>query len=186
MSATTGRCAAAAVALLVLLGCEGPGPSRETMQKLHTQERFEPYAPSEFFADGRAMREPPANIIARGRLKANRPVDEGIDDYGVIRWMPVEETEELLARGAERYGIFCATCHGQAADGAGPVSEHNREIPSLVDPPISELGVGETFRVLAGKIRPSPAHAHYVAPADNWAIIAHIRDLRARKKAAGQ
>jgi len=33
------------------------------------------------------------------------------------------QTQDLVRRGQELYGIYCAACHGESADGRGPAAE---------------------------------------------------------------
>ena len=159
-------------------------PPIRTQVKLQQQDRYEPYGPSEFFADGRAMRTPPEGTVPRGRVKANQAIYAAVDDYGVVGWMPVEEDEILMARGQERYGIYCAPCHGERGDGAGVMAARGIQSPSLVEPPVSELRVGELYQILQGVLRPSVVHPHTLAAEDRWAIIAHIRLLQNPELAA--
>ncbi|MEW5729840.1 MAG: cytochrome c, partial [Pseudomonadota bacterium] len=93
---------AVALACLALAAC-GPSDMAE-------QERIEP-----FEVHGALV--PPEGTMPRDAL--GRAVELAVQ--------PAADAE-LLARGADRYAIFCAPCHGIRADGHG-------RIPSVPSPP---------------------------------------------------
>lgn len=94
---------------------------------------------SDFFADGSAARKPVSGTIPMGYGIPEKPVAEGgkaigqfsfglndyystgmIGDYfGVGLPKGMEATPELLERGRERFGIYCAVCHGHSGNGKG-------------------------------------------------------------------
>jgi len=62
---------AAMAALGALVGCRGDRTDerpRQFFPSLDDQPKFEPQAESQMFADGRTMREPPAGVVAFGRM----------------------------------------------------------------------------------------------------------------------
>ena len=64
--------------------------------------------------------------VARGYLKDDIHLWEGRDYSGkLVDELPaqMEVDEELLARGEERYNIYCAPCHAQSGNGEGMVSQ---------------------------------------------------------------
>src|SRR5262245_40965043 len=108
-------------------------------QDMHDQPKLEPLESSPVFADGRGSRGPVDGTVARGQLRTDRvlyegrqPAPQGQDD--LVDYLPFPATRELLARGRERYDIFCSPCHARTGDGDGMIVRRGfRAPPSLHD-----------------------------------------------------
>jgi hypothetical protein len=105
-------------------------PPVEVFPDMDRQAKYKPQAGSRFFADGRADRPLPAGVVARGRSVAADPGFLRADDFlyygkapdgSFARGFPPQLAinETVMARGRERYTIFCAPCHGALGDGQG-------------------------------------------------------------------
>ena len=74
-----------------LMGCRG-GKSSEPPVHLNPnmdhQDKYKSYRKSTFFKDGRTMRTPPANTVARGKLRADDALWKGIDKDGAFSSSP--------------------------------------------------------------------------------------------------
>lgn len=130
------------------------------------QPSIKPYDSSALFSNGQGMRPPLPGTVA-------------LEDADAGAAMPARIDAALLARGAERFGIYCTPCHGQLGDGRGmivargfpaPPSFHERRLRAakaqhFVD--VIANGYGVMYR-----------YAARVNPADRWAIAAHIRALQ--------
>ncbi len=57
---------------------------------------------------------------------------------------PAAATPALLARGQERYDVFCTPCHGGAGHGDGLIVQRGYPRPPAFDDP-SARGPGPTF-----------------------------------------
>ena len=132
------------------------------------QRRLDTYEPSTIWPDGTAARPLPAGVVARGDLARDAEAAN-----------PPEATPALLARGQERYAIYCAPCHDPAGDGDGmiprrgfphPPSYHTARLRAAPAPYIFDV-ITRGYGVMYG-------YAARVAPADRWAIIAYIRALQ--------
>ncbi len=169
------------------------------------QAKIKYQAQSEFFADGRGARQPVASTVPMG-LDTSDPAKSlapgftvGSDYYHTGRvgdyWgdgMPPQITinDALLRRGAERFGIYCAPCHGLAGDGAGITSKYGVPVatasfyqPAFADPkdPLYKTD-GNMFETITyGKGQMGPYGA-MVPVNDRWAIVAWIRTLQLAKK----
>jgi mono/diheme cytochrome c family protein len=90
---------------------------------------------------------------------------------------PVSVT--LLRIGQQRYGIYCAPCHGLAGDGDGFVVARGfpRPLP-LSDPKIAQESASRLMDVISNGSGRMYAFSDRVEPADRWAIIAYIRALQ--------
>ncbi|MEX2436355.1 MAG: cytochrome c, partial [Balneolaceae bacterium] len=151
---------------MMLMSCRGQiseKPPIHPQQNMDFQERFNAQEENPFFADNRAMRTPVEGTIARGNLKDNSALYEGVDENGnFVEEIPFELTRAFLYRGKERYDIFCTPCHGGTGNGQGIVmtggygyvpaptyhSERSRNLPD-----------GEFYSAITNGIRNMPSYA---------------------------
>ena len=115
------------------------------------QPKFLPYAASDFFEDGRAMRTPPAGAVSREGTEGSPLFVHGEDEAGYAKDIPVPITRELMNRGRDRFEIFCAPCHGVRGDGdsAAAARMELRRPPSLIGrarPPSRPAASSWSFR----------------------------------------
>ena len=96
--------------------------------------------------------------------------------------IPVELTTRLLARGRDRFGIYCAVCHGVNADGNSIVGAnmHDPSPPSLVTGPHASHGAAHLYDVITNGIGRMPSYAAELVPEDRWAVVAWVLRLRGR------
>lgn len=175
-------------------GCWGTHSEEPPIHIVHNmdqQERGDPQDRNDFFADHRFMRKPPEGTVAVGLLKDDDHLHRGIGPDGKISdELPasLELNEALLDRGRERYGIYCAPCHGDAGYGDGlatrrgggmAVAPANLHMPGLQPAPL-----GYFYRVITlgkGQMRP---YAAQVPVDDRWAIAAWVRVLQVSHRAS--
>lgn len=132
------------------------------------QPKDEVYGASPLFDDGAAMRHPPVGTVAR---------EDAAWESALAERPPM--TLALLARGRERYEIFCAVCHDPTGHGQGVVpsrgfphppsfhSERLRAVPSRYIVEVITDGYGVMY-----------SYADRVPPTDRWAIAAYVRALQ--------
>ena len=186
-----------AVALLAGAGCRGQrsgSPPIHPNLNMDFQERFEEQEPNPFFADEAAQRPPVPGTIKRGMLRttANAPLYQGREASGAyVASNPLAVTTGVLARGRERYNIYCQPCHGLAGDGRGIIMVGNggqgygyTPAPTYHSDYLRDVPDGYVFDVITNGVRSMPSYAHEVQPSDRWAIVAYIRALQ-RSQAAG-
>ena len=137
------------------------------------QRKLTTYAPTSLWRDGTTARPLPDGVVAQG-------------DVGLAAEAknPPPVTTALLARGRERFGIFCAPCHGLAGDGDGvivargfpaPPSYH---IDRLLAAPAQHF-----YDVMTNGYGVMFSYADCVSPHDRWAIAAYIRALQLSRRA---
>ncbi len=88
---------------------------------MHDQPRFKPLAESDFYTDLRSARPPVEGTVARGQLHEDSYLYTGKLGNDPGDYMPFPVTAELLARGQQRYDIYCAPCHSRVGDGNGVI-----------------------------------------------------------------
>ncbi|HEX8651612.1 MAG TPA: cytochrome c [Pyrinomonadaceae bacterium] len=105
--------------------------------------------------------------------QANTTFPDDVDAF------PMPVTPELVARGLERYNIFCSACHGAVGYGDGMIVRRGyRRPPSLHEDRLRQAPVGHFFDVMTNGWGAMPAYAPQVPVRDRWAIVAYIRALQ--------
>jgi mono/diheme cytochrome c family protein len=179
-----------------LVGCEG---NRSELPPVHVfidmdqQQRFDAQERNDFFADHRAMRPPVEGTVAQGQLADDTQLEDGLEqEEEATKTFPASVTEkwdDSVARGLNRYTIYCAPCHGGALDGNGTVAgvaldggPRFQGVKSLhTEHAAKELRVGELYRIVKNGQNTMPSYAAQIPVADRWAIVAYIRALQASK-----
>ena len=91
---------------------------------------------------------------------------------------------DFVVRGGERYGIFCADCHG--VDGAGEGIVVARGFPrpaSFHDLRLRQEPEGQLFAAISHGSGVMYGFADRIGPGDRWAIVAYIRALQKSRDA---
>jgi mono/diheme cytochrome c family protein len=91
-----------------------------------------------------------------------------------------------MARGQERFGIYCSPCHGMDGAGQGMVHQRARSLMQGTWVPPADLhqdvlrykSVGELFEGISKGVRNMPGYARQVDTADRWAIVLYLRALQ--------
>lgn len=142
--------------------------------------------PSEFFEDGRGMREPVEHTIAQGELRTGSAYETGIENGRYVNGLPDHITldDALLERGQERYNIYCTPCHGEAGTGHGSVPAYAESIgTSWVIPDFHDEGkrgysVGRIYHVASEGFGTMPSYKAQISQDDRWAIAAWVKALQ--------
>jgi mono/diheme cytochrome c family protein len=154
-------------------------------QDMHDQPKFEPLEPSAFFDDGQSARRPVEGTVARGHLHADTLLYTGRIDGANATMFPFPVDASVMARGQERYDIFCAPCHSRTGDGNGMIVQRGyRQPPTLHSDRLRDAPPGHFFDVVTNGFGAMPEYATQIPAADRWAIIAYIRALQLSAHAA--
>jgi mono/diheme cytochrome c family protein len=85
---------------------------------------------------------------------------------------------ELAARGDTLYQTFCATCHGQAGRGDGPVGR-KLGAPPVVSDRAKAYSDGYIYSIVRYGRGLMPRYGDKVYdPLDRWAVVNHVRQLQ--------
>jgi mono/diheme cytochrome c family protein len=191
---------AAVLALGSLVACRGETSGEPPVQlerNMFDSERYNPESYSTFFADHRTMRTPVEGTIARDFFESDSESSTGLMADKSEYTMTVPQLvigkaggmDKLLARGQERFGIYCAPCHGLRGDGKGMVvckrdkasdpceSRGFPPLPSYEDPRIRQMPDGQLFATISRGVRSMPSYAAQIPTTDRWAIVAYVRAL---------
>ena len=151
---------------------------------MQDQPKYKPLGASRFFTDGRNSRPLPAGVIARDELDEETPTHTGAQNGAFLETIPEPITAELLARGRDRFDIYCSPCHGRTGDGYGMVRQRGFWIPSnLHTDRLRAVPPGYLFQVISNGYGAMPDYREQVAARDRWAIVAYIRALQLSRHA---
>jgi len=166
--------AAVTVASLALAACR---------QDMHDAPRYEPLEASTFFTDGRASRTLVANTVPRGLLREDEHLYTGKIDGKPVDLFPMPVTAAMMARGQERFKVFCAPCHGVSGEGNGMIVQRGfRQPPSYHEQRLVDAPAGYFFDVMTNGFGAMQDYSAQVPVADRWAIAAYIRALQTARR----
>ena len=162
-------------------------------QDMHDQPKYIPLRGSTFFADGRGSRMPVANTVARGNLRDDQYFYTGKINGLAANQLPdrllkedFKSMGELLARGQQRYQVYCTPCHSRVGDGNGMIPQRagNTGATSAFRPPsyhedrLKKMPLGHFYDVMTNGFGVMLNYSAQVSPRDRWAIAAYIRALQ--------
>ena len=139
-----------------------------------------------------------ANASATVRLKSGHLVSTTVqDEESLDQWITgfpegFEIKKETLARGKERFNIYCSVCHGYAGNGDGLVNQRALALAangnaqwtaakSLHDPEVKDAAKNPTGRIFDtitnGRNTMGP-YKDQISVEDRWAIVAYVKALQ--------
>jgi hypothetical protein len=161
---------AAAWSVMSVAGC------RRDMQ---IQPRYDTYAATNFFDDGRSARQPVPGTVARGYLRIDDHLYKGKIDGKDADTFPFPITATDILRGQQRFNIYCTPCHDYTGSGRGMIVQRGfPEPPSLHIDRLRQAPVGHFFDVMTNGFGNMYSYAARVTPEDRWRIAAYIRALQ--------
>lgn len=198
------RAALSLTCVCALAACESG------MHEMYDQPKYKPHRPSTLFADGNSSRPQVRGSVPRtagaeagsssgrkGGVAPRKPAGpvSGVDAQGrpLARGGPADTTghtnplpitPRLLARGRERFNIFCAPCHSRAGDGDGMIARRGFPAPpSYHTARLRHAPDSHFYKVISNGYGVMFSYADRVSPHDRWAIVAYIRALQLSRHA---
>lgn len=178
----------------MIVACVSTIASTGCVQEMANEGRIKPLQASTAFDNGMSAREPVPGTVARGQLRLDSPFFTGKENGQYVTELPPQVLEsrlldQLLARGRERYGIYCSQCHGLVGGGTGGAPIYEKLVGMVVlrgfpSPPtyhqerLRTMPLGHFFDVISNGYGRMPAHNYLVETEDRWAIAAYIRALQ--------
>jgi mono/diheme cytochrome c family protein len=146
---------------------------------MQVQPYYRPLSESKFFADKRAARPIIEGTVAQGQLDADTYFYTGKIGSNPGDYMPFPVTAEVMARGQQRFNIYCSPCHSEVGDGNGMIVQRGyKRPPSYFSDRLRKAPIGHFFDVITHGFGVMPDYASQVEPKDRWAIAAYIRALQ--------
>ena len=163
-------------ASLALLGCR---------QDMHDQPRYKALARSGFFGDERSARPLPEDTVARGHLRDDSLLFTGKHGSELADSFPFPIDPARMARGQQRFQIFCSPCHGQAGAGDGLVVQRGfkNKPTSFHSDRLRGKPAGYFFDVISNGFGAMQDYSAQIPVEDRWAIVAYIRALQLSQNA---
>ena len=167
------------MALAVALAALSLGAGTACRQDMHDAPRYDTLEKSDFFADQRTARPLIDGTVARGQLRADDAFYTGKNGATLVAELPMPVTKPLLARGQDRFNVYCSPCHAKTGLGDGMVVRRGyKQPPSFHEARLRQQPVGYFYDVITRGFGQMPDYAAQVQPADRWAVAAYIRALQ--------
>ena len=159
---------------LVLLAAAGA-----CRQDMHDQPKYIPLRESTFFADQRSARPIVPGTVAVGHLRDDELMYTGKANGTDAAVFPFAIDAKVMARGQERFDIYCSPCHGRTGYGDGMIVRRGfRRAASLHDQRLRDAPVGHFFDVMTNGFGAMPDYSAQISVQDRWAVVAYIRALQ--------
>jgi hypothetical protein len=163
-------------AALVVCAAAGASGCRQDM---HDQPKYSALEASTFFPDGSSARPPVPGTVARGDLRDDALLYTGKEGEEQATVFPFPVDDRVMARGQERFNIYCSPCHGRTGEGNGMIVERGfTPPPSLIGQRLRDAPPGHFFEIITNGFGAMPDHAAQIRVEDRWAIIAYVRALQ--------
>jgi mono/diheme cytochrome c family protein len=147
----------------MMLGCDDKNQTEFSEMTMRKEPRYDTQSSSTFFANGMSARPAVVNAVEAGKGAPTRP--------------PI--TAALLARGQERFQIYCNMCHGNDGYGNGMVVQHGfPQPPSFHSDRVRNLSDEYIHDVISNGRGKMPPYGDQIPDADRWAIISYVRALQ--------
>jgi mono/diheme cytochrome c family protein len=170
------------------------------------QPKFKSDTANDLFPDGRSNRGEIGGTVARGWLEADDTLYRGLDNGQWTTGFPKTNADgspyvvdaKLLARGQNRFNIYCTPCHGYDGRGQGMIPERVKSLGgvwqarNLVEAPtadgkggvVVQMPNGQLFNTISNGFNTMQGYAAQIPAADRWAIVAYVRALQRAQNAA--
>jgi mono/diheme cytochrome c family protein len=162
-------------AIALITGCR---------QDMQNQPKMIPQRGTKFFSDGRSARPQVENTVSRNEVDVDDFFHTGLIGGKEQDALPFPATAQVLARGEERFNIYCTPCHSRVGNGAGMIVERGykpagnfHDAKRLAEP------LSHYFYVMTNGYGAMPDYSAQLAPEDRWAVAAYIRALQLSQNA---
>jgi mono/diheme cytochrome c family protein len=140
---------------------------------MKTQPKYTTYAPSDVWSGGSSARPLPDGVVAQGDAARDKAAAN-----------PPRVTDAFIARGRERFGIFCSPCHGLDGAADGIIVRHGfPKPPSFHDEKLLAMPARQIFDTITNGYGVMFAYGDRVQAEDRWAIVAYVRALQLSQRA---
>lgn len=186
--------------VFILSSCRGDkssSPQILIVRNMVDQTSYGPQSKNEFFKDGKSMREPVQGTVAAGEANTDSRLYKGMEPTSTkenpvwVTKFPVTLTNDMLKRGQDRYNIYCAPCHGYAANNDGLATQAaggTIRPANLHDKEKIQLPVGKIYDAVTNGVNNwnMPGFAEQMSVQDRWAVVAYVRALQASQLATAK
>jgi mono/diheme cytochrome c family protein len=120
-----------------------------------------------------------AGTVARGQLHEDTLLYTGKVNGADATSLPFPVDTAVMARGQQRFDIYCSPCHGRTGQGDGMVVQRGfRRPPTFHQDRLRNAPAGQIFDVITNGFGAMPDYAAQINAEDRWKIIAYVRALQ--------
>lgn len=167
-------------------------PPIEIFADMDQQPKLQPQRATPLMANGVSSQLPVPGTVARTQpmqtvngpvyLFQDAPVNTGriTGTTNFVETNPFPVNGRLLARGQNRFDIYCSPCHGRLGDGNG-ITKKIGDMPAVAnlhDERIVTMPDGEIFNTITHGKNTMGAYGPLIPTPDRWAIVAYVRALQ--------
>ncbi len=154
-------------------------PPLQVIPDMDVQTRVQPQRLNTFFATRSATRAPLEHTVPRyGEIYRPTTPEEAEEEYRNT----LPNNAITLARGKNRYGVYCTPCHGASGEGEGSVAARSVTLkpPSL----IAEAALARShsdarlFHIISAGQNIMPGYRDKLKEVDRWAVVNYIREMQ--------
>lgn len=132
-----------------------------------------------------SQRVPPEGTVARGLTPFKYAMDPIGAGKNLKNPLAGQFSPEVMARGKDRFDIYCSICHGVTGAGDGPVAaKMNGIVKSLLTQNAKSYSDGRIFHVITMGQGVMGSYASQIYnEKDRWAVINYVRQLQKASEA---
>lgn len=165
---------AAMAMVLSLTGCE-------LRRAMYDQPKLRPLQASTFFSDGSASRHLVEGVVpwTPGPYLEDLLLTDGKENGQDATVFPFAITATDLARGQERFNIYCTPCHDQAGTGQGMIVKRGfKAPPSYHIDRLRSAPPGYFYGVIKNGFGVMQGYSAQIPVEDRWRIAAYVKALQ--------
>jgi mono/diheme cytochrome c family protein len=177
----------ALAAMICLLGCRGQSstePPVRVIKDMFHQPRATPLSQIGQRAYPRGAGAFVEGVVALEQALDMESYSTGKSGRSFVTQIPLPIDAAVIARGSERFGVYCSPCHDATGTANGIIAQ--RGFPSPIDlasPGTRQMPDGQLLQVIANGIRNMPGLGEQIQTRDRWSIVAWVRVLQRSRNA---
>jgi hypothetical protein len=128
-----------------------------------------------------SFRLPPDHTLARGKTPDTYATDVTGAEKNLVNPYAGKIDESVLARGKEKFTIYCSVCHGTLGHAAedSRLKPYIPAIKPLVSDTVKGFKDGRIYHIITYGQGIMGSYASQVpSPEDRWAIVSYVRTLK--------
>lgn len=161
-------------------------PRIQVVYDMDQQDKFRSQTSTDLFEDGRTMRKWVDGTVARGQMRETAVVADGKTGEAWVANIPVAVDATSIARGREKFEVYCAPCHGLAGRGDGLVHRRASSLGEATWTPPTDITTdavaaqpaGQIYATITNGIRNMPSYAPQLSVQDRWDVVSYVRALQ--------
>ena len=98
--------------------------------------------------------------------------------------MPFPVTMDVVARGQEKYNVYCTPCHSRVGNGAGMIVQRGyAKAGNFHTARLTAAPLGHFFNVISNGYGAMPDYSAQLTESDRWAVVAYVKALQLSQNA---